>query len=480
MEPQLRNDRLTRLGKPRTRRVGAVVVGVLLLAAALAGCDFIFPLQAVISVSPTTTGVAPFTVTFGSSTSTGSIAARHWDFGDPASGIANTSTQVSPTHTFADDGTYAVSLTVYDADGFSSTAGVSIHVANALPTAGLSAFPTHGPAPLTVQFDLSSSYDPADAAESLAPQAIVPVPLGSIISYTLDFGDGSQPIVGTDVHTVHSHTYGTAGYRTASLTVMDDDGAVTAASLDITVEGTVTWLPAPGSDPAGIAYDGAFLWVGDLTTKLIYKVRLTDGAVLDSFAAPATPVLPNGIVIGPLDPAGTPGGLAWGEGSLWVASLSDGRIYKINPYVPRTDPAHVQLVLENQNYTPNGLTYGAGYLWTTDLTTGLIYQILPSSGAVVATLQIPGTGANRLSASPSIAPQAIITDLPTGIAWSNGMLWVTVGDQLVKLLAATGTVQATVEAPGNTPYGLTFAGSTLWNADTGGPGGGALYELIVP
>lgn len=480
MTSKLRDALCAGFTSRRSRRGGLVLAGVLLLATLIAGCDFLFPLQAVITVSPSTTGVAPFTVAFGSASSTGSITTRQWTFGDPASGIGNTSTQSSPTHTFTDDGTYIVTLTVYDADGLSSTVTVLIHVANAAPSAALAAFPTHGPAPLIVQFDLSSSYDPADVSRDVASQAIVPGPLGVIVSYTLDFGDGSQPVVGTDVNTLLSHTYASAGYRTASLTVMDDDGAVTATSLDITVEGTVATLPAPGSDPAGIAYDGAFLWVGDLTSRLIYKVRATNGAVLGSFAAPSTPSLPNAIIIGPTDPAGIPGGLAWGEGALWVASLSDGRIYKINPYVPRTDASHVLNVLDNPAYTPNGLAYGGGYLWTTDLNTGLIYQLLPSTGAVVGTHQIPGVGTNALSDPPQSSPLAIVTDLPTGIAWHNGMLWVTVGTRIVKVLAATGSVQTVVNAPGNTPYGLSFAGSYLWNADTGGPAGGALYKLIVP
>ncbi|MBN1858913.1 PKD domain-containing protein [Candidatus Bipolaricaulota bacterium] len=480
MKPRLRNHRMGQSAVLRPRRVGLGLVGILLLTAVLAGCDFFFPLQALITVAPSSSGVAPFSVNFGSGSSTGNVVARQWTFGDPASGINNTSTLASPNHTFLDDGSYLVTLTVYDADGFSSTATISIHVANPSPSAGLAALPVHGPAPLTVLFDLSSSYDPAGLSSESAPEAIVPTPTGSIVAYTLDFGDGSQAATGTNTSQLVSHTYVTAGYRTASLTVMDDDGAVTATSIDITVEGTVATLPGPGSDPAGIAYDGAFLWVGDVTTQLVYKVRSTDGAVLDSFAAPATPVLPNGIVIGPSDPAGTPGGLAWGEGALWVASLSDGRIYKLNPYVPRTNPSHILAVIENAVYTPNGLAYGGGYLWTTDLSTGLIYQLLPSSGAVVGVLQIPGVGPNAASLSSSISPQAIVTDLPTGIAWRDGVLWVVSGDRLYKILAATGTLLTSIDAPGNAPYGLAFAGSYLWNADTGGPGSGALYKLIVP
>jgi hypothetical protein len=50
----------------------------------------------------------------------GHIACRSWNFGDPGSGPANTSTDANPTHTYASSGTYTVTLTVTDDDGFAS------------------------------------------------------------------------------------------------------------------------------------------------------------------------------------------------------------------------------------------------------------------------------------------------------------------------------------------------------------------------
>jgi PKD repeat protein len=60
--------------------------------------------------------------TFNSSTSTdaeGPIASFAWDFGDPASGTSNTSTEANPTHTFAVTAAtnFSVKLTVTDAGG---------------------------------------------------------------------------------------------------------------------------------------------------------------------------------------------------------------------------------------------------------------------------------------------------------------------------------------------------------------------------
>src|SRR5205085_12148206 len=39
-----------------------------------------------------------------------SVISISWQFGDPASGLANTSTLASPTHTFSSGGTYTVQM----------------------------------------------------------------------------------------------------------------------------------------------------------------------------------------------------------------------------------------------------------------------------------------------------------------------------------------------------------------------------------
>ena len=51
------------------------------------------------------------------STADRGIASRTWTFGDPASGAADGSTESDPTHTFAAEGGYEVTLTVTDTTG---------------------------------------------------------------------------------------------------------------------------------------------------------------------------------------------------------------------------------------------------------------------------------------------------------------------------------------------------------------------------
>lgn len=457
----------------------------MILAAAGAGllfltsCVQLLPLDAVITATPAVTGYAPLEITFDSTASTGLITSRTWNFGDPASGTENVSTLPQADHTFTDDGTYTITLLVETADGETDVATAQIVVLNPPPVAILQATPSHGPAPLTVAFDLSSSVDPA---------GIIPAPTGSIVSFILHFGDGSN-ITGTgaDLSTPITHIYGTPEVRTATLSVLDNDGATATMSISIVAEGVIESFAAPGYDPAGLTYDGSHLWVSDWKTGLIYRVRPLDGYVVASFEAPGSPLAPLSAdfgltasqptgIVPVLNPA-SPGGLAWGDGALWIACLDDGKIYKINPHVPTSDPNHILAELENGAFDPFALAFGGGFLWVSDLGTGMIHQLNPYTGVVVSSIDAPGVaphGAREVDA------QGIVLVAPMGLAWDNGFLWVATGSTLYKLNPSTGAVVASIAAPGMSPFGLAYDGRYLWNADQNGSLKGRLYRIAAP
>ncbi len=70
---------------------------------------------------------------------------------------------------------------------------------------------------------------------------------------------------------------------------------------------------APGYEPAGLAFDGKYLWVADLSEDKIYKLDIS-GNVIDSFDTPGN----------------LPRDLAWDGQYLWVAynAEEDSIIYK--------------------------------------------------------------------------------------------------------------------------------------------------------
>lgn len=77
----------------------------------------------------------------------------------------------------------------------------------------------YGTAPLTITFDISASSDPD----------------GTIVSFTFDFGDGTEPLEGTTITEPIEHTYETPGSYFAKLTVKDNGGATGSTWLAIQV-----------------------------------------------------------------------------------------------------------------------------------------------------------------------------------------------------------------------------------------------------
>ena len=77
----------------------------------------------------------------------------------------------------------------------------------------------YGVAPFAISFDISGSNDPD----------------GNIVLYVFDFGDGSDPVEGTDLSQPITHTYDTPGSFFAKLTVTDNGGMAAAVMLAVGV-----------------------------------------------------------------------------------------------------------------------------------------------------------------------------------------------------------------------------------------------------
>jgi len=101
-----------------------------------------------------------------------------------------------------------------------------------------------GAAPLEVLFDLSQSFHPN----------------GDPISFTLDFGDGSDPETGTDFGIILRHTYASGGTYLAELVVSDAHGNSSSDGLVITASGegppVGTGLGSTAPDFTGHTYEG--------------------------------------------------------------------------------------------------------------------------------------------------------------------------------------------------------------------------------
>lgn len=133
-----------------------------------------------------------------------------WNFGDGGTGAGAT-----PSHIFADNGTYTVSLTVDDGHGNTSTDTLVVTVKNVAPAAGSS-----GPASGVRGQTRTFTFTAADVS---------PVDQSKPFTYKINWGDGSgvQTVSGP-ASVVLDHVYTASGTFTVQFTATDKDGGTSA------------------------------------------------------------------------------------------------------------------------------------------------------------------------------------------------------------------------------------------------------------
>jgi PKD repeat protein len=162
------------------------------------------------------TGSVPLEITFDGTVSTDAeddIVDYEWDFENDDE-IDDSGSTV--TYTYSETGSYEARLLVTDSAGNTSESTVEIVVTDQGVVAELSANVSSGEVPLTVSFDASGSTYKE----------------GNIVSYEIDFGDGSDPYVGDATVT---YKYSAVGTYTVTLTVVGDDGSKDTDSMQIVV-----------------------------------------------------------------------------------------------------------------------------------------------------------------------------------------------------------------------------------------------------
>jgi len=153
-----------------------------------------------------------------------------WDFGD--SSLANGT--LTPSHVYADNGVYTVTLTVTDDEGVPGSNTFTVTVNNVAPT-------VEAGSDQTVTEGQTVSLDPATFND-----------LGTLDTHTatIDWGDGTAPDVGVVTETPSGppgltsgangtvsgrHVYADDGTYTVTVTVTDNEGASGSDTLTVTV-----------------------------------------------------------------------------------------------------------------------------------------------------------------------------------------------------------------------------------------------------
>jgi PKD repeat protein len=171
-------------------------------------------------ISGPTSGLVGQTLTFsgsGSSDPDGQIVTYAWDLGD-----GTTASAVEVSHSYNAAGAYQVTLTVTDNGGLSDSATQTVQVTEPVakqPPMASIVGQMRGLVGQTLTFSGSGSTDPD----------------GQVVSYAWDLGDGTTAS-GAEV----SHSYSAAGSYRVTLTVTDNDGLSSSASLLVQVNEPVS------------------------------------------------------------------------------------------------------------------------------------------------------------------------------------------------------------------------------------------------
>lgn len=187
-------------------------------------------------------GLAPLEATLdagGSLDPDGEIVEYAWSVADAEGEEVWSDLGEVVVHVFPATGRYEVTLTVTDDEGLTARSLQEVVVDNHPPVPAFTFSPTGGAAPLLVAFDADGSHDPN----------------GEIVAYEWEFEDDrsshGQNVASGEVAT---HLFERSGAYPVTLTVTDDEGAVAALTLTVTVENAV---PVPGFSVSGDLVYGA-------------------------------------------------------------------------------------------------------------------------------------------------------------------------------------------------------------------------------
>jgi hypothetical protein len=193
-------------------------------------------------------------------------------------------------------------------------------------------------------------------------------------------------------------------------------------------------LTSVGTNPRFVQSDGADLWVANLITQTVSRVRASDGKMVGTWTGA---INAHGVLVA--------------MGRIFVTGLSSpGRLYQIDPTQP---PGAVTLLSTGLGDSPASITFDGARIWTAN-----------TSGSVSIITLNPTTVNNVSTGFVS----------PWGVLYDGANIWVTDnGDDKLKKLDSSGAILQSVSV-GDAPLFPVFDGTNIWV-----PNGGSDTVTVV-
>ena len=191
------------------------------------------------------------------------------------------------------------------------------------------------------------------------------------------------------------------------------------------VRGALPWAACAsypvGTNPYGVAFDGANIWVANAGSNTVTKLLASTGATVGTY------------------PVGTiPTGVAFDGANIWVANEYSSTVTKLLAFTGATVGTYPV------GTNPYGIAFDGANIWVANRGSSTVTKLLASTGATVGTYTVG--------------------DYPSlGIAFDGANIWVASfpSNIVTKLLASTGATVGTYGV-GTMPNGIAFDGANIW------------------
>lgn len=222
------------------------------------------PVAAFTQSATTCAGVS---IAFNSTTSSiapvGTVNQWTWNFNDPTSGSNNTASTQNPSHSFANSGTYNVSLTVTSSTGCPSVPKVIPVTVNANPVA---------------DFTITTN------GCSNSPVSFNGLPNG-MTTYSWNFGEPSSGANNTASTQAASHQYSNANTFNVALSITSPQGCLGNITKPVTVQAPLT--PVPVTLTTASINSLTFSWTA-VAGATGYQVSIDNGTTFSTPSSGAT------------------------------------------------------------------------------------------------------------------------------------------------------------------------------------------------
>jgi len=220
---------------------------------------------------------------------------------------------------------------------------------------------------------------------------------------------------------------------------------------------------AVGSAPLGVAFDGANLWVTNQSSTTVTKLRASDGTCNGVANPPGSSVTACSFAVGSY-----PMGVAFDGANIWVANAGSATVTKL-----RASDGATLGTFAVGSY-PYGVAFDGANIWVTNQSSTTVSKLRASDGTCAGVANPPGSSVTACSFAVGTGPR--------GVAFDGANIWVTNGSSntVTTLRASDGTCNGVANPPGSSvtacsfavgsnPMGVAFDGANIWvvNYDSG-------------